>query len=147
MDGLQIDVNNFSKHEWTRNNWHIGAGQTEGINWTDELTATPSEKLAAKIGATSAAAHTEHLAIIVKDALWINLGYGCEEGSFAVRLQQLFHMFTAGAQTEWARWDKTWNTDSTDTAKYVWTFASTVVEATPTLSGDGGLIKVLIKDK
>lgn len=147
MDGLEIDVKNFSKLQFYRNNWHIGAGSEEGINWTDELTATPSEQLAPHIGATSAAAHTEHLSIIVKDALYLILGYGNSEGDFAVKLQQLFHMFGQGPQTQWARYDKSWNSDTTDTNKYVWTFPSTVVEATPSLANDGGTVSVIIKDR
>ena len=145
--GLEIDVNNFSKHQWSRNNWHIGAGQEEGINWTDQLTSTPSETLVPKIGATTAAAHTEHMSVIVEDALYLILGYGCAEGSFAVKVQQMFHMFGIGKQAEWSRWDKSWNSDSTDTGKYVWTFASTIVEATPSLSSDNGTVKIIIKDK
>jgi hypothetical protein len=46
-----------------------------------------------------------------------------------------------------ARWDKSWNSDNTDTTKYVWTFPTIIVEATPTLSSDGGTVKIIIKDK
>lgn len=147
MDGLEIDVKNFSNLDFYRNNWHIGAGQSEGINWTDELTATPSEQLAAHIGATSAAAHTEHLSTIVKDALYLILGYGNAEGSFAVKLQQLFHMFGQGPQTQWAHYDNQWTADSADTNKYVWTFKTTVVEATPSLDSDGGNVSIIIKNR
>jgi len=145
--GLQIDVKNFSKLQFNRNNWHVGAGQSEGLNWTDELTATPTETLQAHIGATQAAAHTEHLSTIVEDALYLILGYGNAEGSFAVKVQQLFHMFGQGPQTQWSRWDKSWNSDNTDTTVYTWTFPSTVVTATPVLSNDGGSVSILIKDR
>lgn len=147
MEGLQIDVKNFSKIEWSRNNWHVGAGVTEGINWTDELTSTPSETLIANIGATTAAASTAHLSWIVKDALWMVLGYGSSEGSFAVMEQQLFHMFGMGPQCQWQHWDKEWSERTTDTAKHVWHFATTIVEATPNLSDTGGSISIIIKNK
>ena len=147
MEGLQIDVKNFSKIEWSRNNWHVGAGVTEGLNWTDELSATPSETIMSKIGATTAAAASVHLDWIVKDALWMVLGYGSGEGSFAVMIQQLFHMFGQGPQCQWQHWDKTWSDRTTDTSQYVWTFNSTIVTATPTLTNSGGSVLIVIKDK
>ncbi len=146
-EGLTISITNVSKQVWSRNNWHVGAGQTEGVNWTDELTATPSDSLRAKIGATTATIVSTHLTWIVKDALWVILGYGCSEGSFAVQLQQYFHMFGQGPQCGWRHWDNNWSDATTDTSPYTWTFASTKVVATPTLSNDGGTCSIIISDK
>jgi len=145
-EGLTISVTNVSKLVWNRNNWHVGAGQVEGINWTDELTATPSEALQPRIAATTASIVSTHLTFIVKDALWIILGYGSTDGSFAVKLQQYFHLFTKGPQCGWCRFDNGWSTITSDTSPYTWNFGSTVVVATPTLSTEGGSVAIIIKD-
>lgn len=145
-EGLTISVTNLSKLEWSRNNWHVGAGQVEGVNWTDELTATPSEALKPKIGGTSASIVSTHVTFIVKDALWIILGYGSSDGSFAVKLQQYFHLFTIGPQCGWCRWNNGWNNVTSDTSPFTWNFGSTTVVATPALSTEGGSVSILIKD-
>lgn len=149
MDGLQIQILNVSKVEWTRDKWEIGAGQNEGINWADELTQTPVEVLLPH-GTTAAAADSNHFSFLVKDALWMVLGYTSADGSFAVQLRQTFHLFGIGTQSEWSRWDigkGGWGDHGTDTSKYIWRFGSTKVEATPTLSGDSGSVSILISDQ
>lgn len=148
MDGLQITVTNFSDMEWSRNNWHIGAGQTEGKNWTDEISQTPSEKLRAHDGQTVAAVNSVQLAFFVKDALWMVLGYGSDAGCFAVRLQQYFHMFGIGPQDGWSYWiesEKRWSETTTDTTEKTWVLGKYEVVATPELTNSSGSISVTIR--
>jgi len=146
MEGLQIQVLNLSSIEWTRNNWGVGAGQSTDVNWTDEITQSPSDVLHAHTGSTTAAASTVHLGAIVKDALWMRLGYGSSEGSFAVEVRQFFHMFTIGPQDEWLHWDNGWSSSTGDTTPYTWQFANCKVIATPTLSDTGGSVSIVISN-
>lgn len=147
MDGLQISITNFSKLPWQRNNWGVGAGQSDSVNWADEVTQTPAESLKAMNGATVAAANSAHLAFIAKDALFMRLGYGSSDGNFAVELQQLFHLFGIGPQTQWLYWDNGWTHRTTDTTPHTWTFGSTEVLAIPSLSDSGGSIDITISDR
>lgn len=147
MEGLQIVIHNFSKLEWTRNNWGVGAGSTNEVNWTDEITSIPAERLPTGGSHVTAAAQTTHMSSFVMDALWMRLGYGSSDGDFAVNLQQLFHMFTIGKQNEWAYYDNGWSASTPDATPHIWTFAHTKVTATPTLENTGGLIAVIIRDR
>lgn len=150
MEGLQVKVVNYSDIVWNLNNWHVGAGESDDKNWPDEITQSPSDQLAAYDGQTTAAVNSEHLTFIVKDALWMVVGYGSTAGNFAVRLQQHFHMFGLGPQDGWAHWDdtkKAWSEITTDTTPQTWVFGNYEVRATPTLSNSGGSISILIKNK
>ena len=102
MEGLQIVIHNFSKLEWTRSDWKVGAGSSEEVNWTDEVTSVPGERLPTGGSHVTAASQTTHMSGFVMDALWMRLGYTSSDGTFSVMLQQLFHMFTLGKQDEWA---------------------------------------------
>lgn len=146
MEGLKIDVLNLSSIEWHRNNWRVGAGKSEEKNWPDEISQTPSEVLIKRNGATSAAVSSVHLSFLVKDALYMTLGYDSEEGSFAVELQQLFHLFGIGAQDQWQYWDKSWSGSTTNTSPHTWTFKSCKVVATPTLTNSGGSVSIVISN-
>ena len=147
MEGLKIEVLNLSSIEWHRNKWHVGAGQSEEKNWPDELSQTPSEVLMSHNGATSAEVSSVHFSFIVKDALYMILGYGSEEGNFAVHLQQLFHLFGAGAQDQWECWDENkWSGLITDTSPHTWILKSTKVVATPTLTNSGGSVSIVISN-
>jgi hypothetical protein len=144
---VQITVNNLSSQEWRRNNWLVGAGQSNELNWTDEISQTPLEVLRPHTGGATAAASTVHLPALVKDALFMRLGYGSAEGSFAVEVRQLFHMFTIGKQSQWLHWhDNRWSDSSSDTMPYVWTFKTCKVMATPALSDSSGAISITISD-
>lgn len=146
MEGIEITVLNLSKLEWRRNNWGVGAGSSEKVNWTDEVTQTPSEVLKAHNYATTAAASSVHLSGVVKDALFVRLGYGSTEGSFAVLAQQLFHLFGIGPQAQWMHWDKEWSNGTPDTTPYTWHFSSCKVVATPTLSDTSASIAIVISN-
>jgi hypothetical protein len=149
MAGLTIQVFCTTKTEWTRNTWQVGAGENDELNWADDITQTPAEKVSVVYGGTSAAAESETFSTIVKDALWMRLGYKSTEGEFAVELRQLFHLFGFGSQCEWSRFDTTnggWRDHGHDTAKYTWYFPNTFVEADPTLSADTGIIALYIRD-
>jgi hypothetical protein len=143
-DGLRIEVRNYSHHEWERNNWHIGAGQEEGVNWTAELTQTPSQRLAKDNGMTVVAADQAWLTSIVRNNLYTTLGYGSSEGSWAVHVQQQFHLFTIGKGCEWRVWDKDWKYLGTDSSEYIWTFKTCRVVATPTLANTSASVSVVI---
>lgn len=145
-DGLQIAVHNYSSIRWTRNIWTVGAGTNEGVNWTDEVTQTPLETIEPHNGGTTAAAGTAHLGFLVKDGLWIRLGYTSDQGSFAVEVKQFFHLFGIGGQDQWRYLDKDWSSRTTDTSPHKWTFATCTVLATPKLSDSSGLIDILISD-
>jgi hypothetical protein len=144
--GLTISITNYSSVEWQQNNWGIGAGNTNGINWTDQLTQTPTQTMRANGGGTTAAAQTEHLSWLVQDALWMRLGYGSAEGNFAVELRQYFHLIGISCQDQWLYWDDTkgWNSSTADTTPYTWKFKSCLVVATPTLSSSDGSVSITI---
>ena len=145
--GLSVTITNLSAVQWERNNWHVGAGSEEGVNWTDEVTQVPVQTLVPRDGASEAAASTEHLAWLVQDALWMTLGYGSSEGDFAVSTQQLFHMFGIGKQCQWQVWKGTqWGDWTTDALPYEWTFAGTLVRAVPTLSDSAASVNIVITD-
>jgi hypothetical protein len=149
MAGLTIQVFCTTKIEWTRTYWQVGAGEDNDLNWTDDITQTPADIISEKLGGTSAAADSETLSSIVKDALWMRLGYKSAEGEFAVELRQLFHLFGLGPQCEWSRYDKSngdWRDHGHDTAKYTWYFPTTIVEAHPTLTQEAGVITIYIKN-
>lgn len=144
--GLQISVLNLSNTQWTRNVWKVGAGQSSEVNWTDEVTQSPSAILIPYTGAVTAAATSENLAFFVMDALYMQLGYTSSEGSFAVQLQQLFHMFNIGKQDQWAYFDGKWSEPTACTSPHTWTFETTTVIATPRLNNSSGLISVTISN-
>lgn len=146
--GLTISIINLSSVAWGRNNWKVGAGKTDEVNWTDEVTQVPAENLQPHDGAAQAAASTEHLSWFVQDALWMTLGYGSAEGNFAVTLLQRFHMFGIGPQAEWQVWEgSTWSPATTAAAPYAWTFARTTVKAVPTLSDSAGSVNIIITNR
>lgn len=147
MDGVQISVTNFSKKTWSRNNWHVGAGRSDKKNWADELSQSPSKILRAHSGATQASLSSVHFSFLVKDALWMILGYGSDEGSFAVKGQQLFHLIGIGAQCEWSYWDNKWINNTTDTDSHTWNFTTCKVVATPVLTNTSAMINVMISNK
>lgn len=150
MEGLEVTITNFSDTTWVRNNWHIGAGKSGDKNWPDEITQVPSTQLEAHDGQTKAAVNSEHLASIVKDALWMIVGYGSTSGNFAVKLQQYFHLFGIGAQDGWAYWDdskRAWSDITQDAAPKTWVLGKYEVLATPTLTNSSGSISIIIKDK
>jgi hypothetical protein len=149
VDGLTITVTNYSDLSWTRSRWKVGAGQSDEVNWTDEVTQVPLEHLEAHDGQAVAAAHSEHMTVIVQDALWMELGYKSEAGEFAVRLQQLFHMFGIGPQDQWSYMDPStgaWAESNTDTTPRSWNIGKCTIIATPVLENAGGSIDVLIKN-
>lgn len=145
-EGLQISIHNYSSLRWSRNTWAVGAGKSEGANWTDEITQTPLETLDPHNGGTSAGAATVHLGFLAKDALWIRLGYTSGDGTFTVELRQSFHLFGFGGQDQWCYWDQEWHSVTTDTTPHKWTFATCQVLATPKLSDSTGMIDILISD-
>ena len=145
-DGLQISIHNYSSKAWTRYIWGVGAGTNVGVNWTDEVSQTPMETLQANNGATTAAASTTHLGFLVKDGLWMNVGYECEDDSFAVEVKQFFHLFGIGGQDQWRYADPEWGSYTTDTTPHKWTFKTCTVLATPKLTNSSGFVDVLISD-
>lgn len=145
-EGLQISVHNYSGIKWTRNVWTVGAGSAEEVNWTDEITQTPLETLEPHNGGATGAAKSVHLTFVARDALFVRLGYQSDQGSFAVEVKQVFHLFGFGGQAVWRYSDKDWSQRNSDTTPHKWTFASTQVLATPKLSADAGSIDVLITD-
>lgn len=149
MDGVKITVTNYSDIAWTRSRWKVGAGQSDDVNWTDEVTQVPMEKLEPHDGQAVGAAHSEHMTIIVHDALWMELGYKSDAGEFAVRLQQFFHMFGIGPQNQWSYIDPqngTWANSTTDTSPRTWRIGKYTIIATPTLENTGGSVDVLVKN-
>ncbi|WP_402465987.1 hypothetical protein [Isoptericola aurantiacus] len=145
--GLTVSIENFSNLAWARNNWHVGAGKSDDVNWTDEVTQVPAEHIEAHDGATTAAASSEHLSWLVEDALWITVGYGSSEGDFAVNLEQYFHLFGIGGQCGWDVWEgSSWRGSTTRAEPYTWHFASCRVLAVPTLSDSGASVNVTIAD-
>lgn len=145
--GLTITVLNLSSLSWDRNIWQVGAGKDDGVNWTDEVTQVPVQTVEPHDGAATAAASTEHLGWLVQDALWIALGYQSSDGTFAVCLQQLFHMFGIGKQCEWQVLDNgSWSSSTTDATPHRWAFGTTLVTANPTLSDSGATVNIMIKD-
>jgi hypothetical protein len=149
--GLEIDVHNYSRLPWTRNVWQVGAGSSKIENWPDEVTLTPSDTLMPTVGVTTAAANSEHLAAIVEDALWMQLGYASDEGSFAVEVLQYFHLVSIGGSDKWSHWDgltwnaatgSNWSEPTDDTSSYTWTFGTVRVVATPELSDTAGSVRV-----
>lgn len=149
MEGLQVTVTNYSDIAWQLNNWHVGAGQSDEKNWPDEITQVPSQQLEAHDGQTTAAVNSEHLTFLVKDALWMIVGYGSPAGDFAVRLQQYFHMFGIGPQDGWAWWndaEKKWSDTNTDATPRKWTLGKYEVLATPTLTNSGGSVAIIVRN-
>jgi hypothetical protein len=146
MDGLQISVQNFSSLRWHRNIWAVGAGRTEEVNWTDEITQTPLEALDKHNGSATGAASTVHLSGLVEDALWMRLGYASDEGNLAVEVRQFFHLFGIGGQDKWLYWDQGWSEPTSDTAVHKWTFKTVQAVATPALSDATGAVTVVISD-
>ena len=129
-----ITVVNLSSLAWDRDIWQVGAGESDKVNWTDEVTAVPAQTLAAHDGAATAAASTEHMGWFAQDALWMSLTYTSAAGSFGVSVQQKFHMFGIGGQCLWQVWTGSdWGNWSTDASPYTWTFATAVVNSVPTL--------------
>lgn len=147
--GLSIKYTNDSSKEWVRDNWHIGAGESEELNWADELTDQPKDKLAPHLDSTSASAHSAQFSSLIEDALWMILGFGNPgQGSVAVRLQQSTQVLGFGAQATWQLWDHgAWKDQGTDATPYKWTFASTWALATPTLSNEGASVDIVIHDE
>jgi len=149
MAGLQIGYNNYSKFEWVRDNWHIGAGSTEGLNWSDEITEQPKDKLASHLDSTSVSADSAQFSSLVEDALWVILGFGVPAlgTSIAVMLQQYMHVAGYGPQATWSLWDKgAWHDQGEDASPYTWTFEKYWALATPTLSNEGASIVINIHD-
>jgi hypothetical protein len=145
--GLTINYENRSGLVWVRDNWHIGAGESSELNWADELTNQPKDKLEPKLDSTSAAAHSAQFSSMVEDALWMILGFGSpQQGSIAIRVQQNMHVAGYGAQATWQLWDNGWQDKGTDATPYKWTFASTWAIATPTLSNEDAGVAVAIWD-
>jgi hypothetical protein len=147
MEGLEIRILNSSRHVWQRNVWAVGAGSRERVNWSDEVTKTPAETLVAHNSGTEAAAMSVHASFIVKDALYMQLGYSSESMSFAVQLQQLFHLFGIGPQSQWSYHDSgAWSASTADTSPHTWTFDDCRITASPALSDSAGFIQVIISD-
>jgi hypothetical protein len=146
MPGLSIEYHNFSSFEWVRDNWHIGAGNSEGVNWSDELTEQPKEKLSSHLDSTNAAANSAQFSSLVEDALWMVLGFGTPtQGSVAVALQQYMHVLGYGPQATWSIWDKgAWHDQGDDASAYTWTFEKCWALATPKLSNEGASIVINI---
>ena len=144
-DGLRIQVTNASNLLWTRNIFEVGAGSVAGLNWTDELSQTPSSSLAPHSGSTIAAADQVWMTSLMRDALYLQLGYYSRDGAFAVHCRQQFHLLTLGPGCLWRVLDRHgWNDRGTDTQQYSWNCSSTRVVATPTLTNTTASIDVLI---
>jgi hypothetical protein len=144
--GLLITYTNDSSFEWGRNNWYVGAGESQTLNWADEITEQPKEKLLSHLDSTSAAAESAQFTSIVEDALWMNLGYGSGQGNIAVGLQQYFHAAGYGPQASWRYWDNgAWH-EIKEATTYKWTFEKTWALATPTLSDTDASVTVVIHD-
>ena len=149
MEGLQITVTNYSDKSWQRTKWEVGAGSSNETNWPDEVTQTPAQTIEPRDGQTVAAAHSEHLTFIVKDALYMTLGYKSDIGEFAITAQQLFHMFGIGKQCEWSYMDpnsKKWSDSTTDTSPKEWQVGQYTIRATPSLDNTSASVDVLIKN-
>lgn len=149
-DGLRIKITNISSVEWERYTFAVGAGSEEGLNWTDELTQTPTKGLAAGHGYTEAAADQEWLTILVRDALYIVLGYrSTDDGSqFAIRVEEQFHAFTFGKGCRWNVWDDgQWIDLGQDSSPYTWSLPRCEIVATPALSNTAAFVDVIINPK
>lgn len=148
MSDISIAVTNYSKLSWTRNNWVCGAGEDPNVNWTDQVSQTPSETLMALDGRTQAAGSTEHLGWIAQDALYMTLGYVSSAGDkFAVSVMRRFHLFSVGPGDQWRTYDNgSWSGWTENTSPKTWTFATCKVVATPVLTNETGAIDVVISD-
>lgn len=144
MDGLSITIRNLSNLTWTRNNWHIGAGESEGIGWGDELVKTPAPILE-KGSSTDFYAHSFRVPDFLKDTLFVVLGYYSEDGCFAIMLRQSFHLVDVGSSDTWAVWDGDWKECGNDSTQYIWRFKSSEVVAVPSLSESGASVNIIIR--
>jgi hypothetical protein len=139
---LTITILNMGSTVWTRNVWEVGAGEENKLNWTDEITSTPSTTLESR-GSTQASAESEHMTPIVEDNLWMWVGYTSDAGSFSIALTQQFHMFGIGKQCQWcvptSDGSFHWTSDTDPVAIQL---NGTTVTATPSLSSSDGTISV-----
>lgn len=143
---VQIQVNNVTQLDWFRNNWHVGAGQEDGVNWTDEIKQAPLEVLPKGLH-TTAMADQVFLTGLISDALWMILGYGIGNESFAVKLELNCHVITFGKGSTWQVWDNGWKNLGSDASTYEWHFSHCTVRAVPTLGNNdaSALITILPK--
>jgi hypothetical protein len=148
MSDISIAVTNYSKLSWTRNNWVCGAGDDPTVNWTDQVSQTPSETLVPLDGRTQAAASTEHLGFVVQDALYMTLGYVSSVGDeFAVSVVRRFHVFTVGPGDQWQTYDHgSWSRLTENALPKTWTFANCQVLAKPVLTNETGAVDVMISN-
>lgn len=144
MEGLKISINNLTDLTWYRNNWHVGAGSTEGLNWPDAFAKEPDETILPH-KTTEVIVEPRWFKDIVHDALWVILGYGnSAAGDFAIKLEQHFHLFSAGSGATWQVWDKEWKNLGDNASKHEWVFPHVRIVAVPTLSDPGGEVSVII---